>query len=64
MLLTEEDILDAIIEAPSLQKQAIIACWYECGGRPEEFLNLTNQDIMYKTKGIRVILRGKTEKEP
>ncbi|MFI5406253.1 MAG: tyrosine-type recombinase/integrase [Nitrososphaerales archaeon] len=60
MFLTEEEILEAIIEAPSLQKQAMIACWYECGARPEEFLNLTNQDMMYDTRGIRVILRGKT----
>lgn len=60
MFLTEDEMLQLIAKAPSLQKKAMFACGYECGGRPEEFLNLTNQDLLYDIKGIRVILRGKT----
>jgi hypothetical protein len=33
---------------------------YESGARPEEFLTLSNKDILIDTKGAILILRGKT----
>ena len=58
--LEEEEIKKLIDAASSIQKKAFIACMYESGARPEEFLNLTNRDLKIDTNGIILILRGKT----
>lgn len=58
--LEEEEIQKLIDTVQSIQKKAFIACMYECGARPEEFLRLTNSDIRIDTKGAVFILRGKT----
>lgn len=58
--LQEDEIIKLIQSAPTLQKKAFLACMYECGARPEEFLRLTNSDFMIDSKGIVLILRGKT----
>lgn len=57
----EEEIKKLIISTSSIQRKAIIACMYESGARPEEFLNLQNTDISIDSKGAVFILRGKTE---
>jgi site-specific recombinase XerD len=44
--LEEEEIQKLIETAPTLQKKAFLACMYESGARPEEFLRLTNQPIL------------------
>ena len=49
-----------IISTSSTHRKAIIACIYESGARPEEFLNLQNTDINIDSKGAVLILRGKT----
>jgi integrase/recombinase XerD len=57
----EEDEFQKLIESiHSVQKKAFIACMYESGARPEEFLRLTNSDIGIDSKGAILILRGKT----
>jgi site-specific recombinase XerD len=57
----EEEELQKLIEAaPTLQKKAFLACMYESGARPEEFLRLTNLDIKVDSKGAVFMLRGKT----
>jgi integrase/recombinase XerD len=58
--LEEEEIKKLIESAPTLQKKAFLACMYETGARPEEFLRLTNLDIKLDSKGVIFILRGKT----
>ena len=58
--LEEEEIQKLIEAAPTLQKKAFLACMYESGARPEEFLRLTNLDIKVDSKGAVLILRGKT----
>ena len=58
--LEESEIQKLINAAQSIQKKAFLSCMYESGARPEEFLMLTNKDISIDTKGVIVILRGKT----
>jgi integrase/recombinase XerD len=58
--LEEEEIKKLIETAPTLQKKAFLACMYETGARPEEFLRLTSLDIKLDSKGILFVLRGKT----
>jgi len=60
MFLEEEEIKKLVEYGESLQKKTFIACIYESGARPEEFLTLSNRDIMIDTKGVVFILRGKT----
>ncbi|HEX6293829.1 MAG TPA: hypothetical protein VFZ46_01625, partial [Nitrososphaeraceae archaeon] len=43
-----------------LQKKAFLACLYESGSRPEEFLRLSNLDCRIDTNGGILFLRGKT----
>lgn len=56
----EEDVIKLVNCAPTIQKKAFLACMYECGARPEEFLRLTNRDLVFDTNGAVLILRGKT----
>lgn len=49
-----------IENAPTLQKKAFLAVFYESGCRPEEGLRLTSQDLKFDTYGALLILRGKT----
>ncbi|MGI0001109.1 MAG: tyrosine-type recombinase/integrase, partial [Nitrososphaeraceae archaeon] len=57
----EEAEIPILIEnTPTLQKKAFLACLYESGSRPEEFLRLTNLDCRFDTNGAILILRGKT----
>jgi integrase/recombinase XerD len=58
--LEEEEILKLIESAPTLQKKAFLAVFYESGCRPEEGLRLTNRDVLFDTNGAILILRGKT----
>jgi site-specific recombinase XerD len=58
--LEEEEIPILIENAPTLQKKAFLACLYESGSRPEEFLRLSNLDCKIDTNGAILILRGKT----
>jgi site-specific recombinase XerD len=58
--LEQEEIKQMIGAAPNIQKKAFLACLYESGARPEEFLRLTNLDIKIDLKGAILILRGKT----
>jgi site-specific recombinase XerD len=58
--LEEEEIQKLIEAAPTLQKKAFLACMYESGARPEEFLRLTNLDTKIDSKGAVFMLRGKT----
>jgi integrase/recombinase XerD len=58
--LEEEEVQKLVESTPTLQKKAFLACMYESGARPEEFLRLTNLDITVDSKGAVFILRGKT----
>jgi site-specific recombinase XerD len=58
--LEEEEIPILIENTPTLQKKAFLACLYESGSRPEEFLRLSNLDCKIDTNGAVLILRGKT----
>ena len=58
--LEEEEVHKLIENAPTIQNKAFLACMYESGARPEEFLRLTNSDIRIDSKGAVFILRGKT----
>ncbi len=58
--LEEEEVQKLIEAAPTVQKKAFLACMYESGARPEEFLRLTNLDIKVDSKGAVFMLRGKT----
>ncbi len=58
--LEEEEIPILIENAPTLQKKAFLACLYESGSRPEEYLRLSNLDCKIDTNGAILILRGKT----
>ena len=58
--LEEEEIQKLIEAAPTVQKKAFLACMYESGARPEEFLRLTNIDTKVDSKGAVFMLRGKT----
>ncbi|MGD1839199.1 MAG: tyrosine-type recombinase/integrase, partial [Nitrososphaeraceae archaeon] len=57
----EEDEIEKLVEnAVNLQKKAFLGCMYESGARPEEFLTLSNKDILFDTNGAILVLRGKT----
>jgi site-specific recombinase XerD len=58
--LEEEEIIKLIESTPTVQKKSFLACMYESGARPEEFLRLTNLDIKLDTNGALLFLRGKT----
>jgi integrase/recombinase XerD len=58
--LEENEVPILIDAAPTIQKKAFLACMYESGARPEEFLRLTNIDIKIDTDGAILFLRGKT----
>jgi integrase/recombinase XerD len=58
--LEEEEVQKLIECAPTIQKKAFLACMYESGARPEEFLRPTNYDIRIDTNGAVLMLRGKT----
>jgi site-specific recombinase XerD len=58
--LEEEEVIKVIQSAPSVQKKAFLAVFYEAGCRPEECLRLTNLDIKFDVNGAILILRGKT----
>ncbi|MGD1838317.1 MAG: tyrosine-type recombinase/integrase [Nitrososphaeraceae archaeon] len=58
--LEEEEIQKLIEYAPTLQKKAFLACLYESGARPEEFLRITNKDFRIDKNGVVLMLRGKT----
>ena len=58
--LDEEEIQKLIECAPTIQKKAFLAIFYESGCRPEEGLRLTNRDIKLDTSGAILFLRGKT----
>jgi integrase len=58
--LEEEEIRKLIESVPTLQKKAFIACMYESGARPEEFLRLTSYDMRIDSNGAVFMLRGKT----
>ncbi|HLN34061.1 MAG TPA: site-specific integrase [Nitrososphaeraceae archaeon] len=58
--LEEEETKQMIEAAPTVQKKAFLACLYESGSRPEEYLRLTNFDIKIDKDGAIFILRGKT----
>ena len=57
----EEDEVQKLIEnSDTLQNKSFLACLYESGARPEEFLRLTNLDAKIDSKGAVFMLRGKT----
>ena len=58
--LDENEIQKLIEITPTLQKKAFLACMYESGSRPEEYLRLTNLDCKIDTNGAILMLRGKT----
>ena len=58
--LEEQEVPHLIDAAPTLQKKALLAIFYESGCRPEEGLRLTNLDVKIDTNGAILILRGKT----
>jgi integrase/recombinase XerD len=58
--LEEEEVQKLIDRAPTLQKKTFLACMYESGARPEEFLRLTSSDIRVDLNGAVLMLRGKT----
>ena len=58
--LEEHEVSLLIDAAPTIQKKALLAIFYESGCRPEEGLRLTNLDVKIDTNGAILILRGKT----
>jgi integrase/recombinase XerD len=58
--LEEHEVPLLIDAAPTLQKKALLAIYYESGCRPEDKLRLTNLDAKIGTNGAILILRGKT----
>jgi integrase/recombinase XerD len=58
--LEEEEVQKLIENADALQSKSFLACLYESGARPEEFLRLTNLDTRIDSKGAVFMLRGKT----
>ncbi|HEX2407460.1 MAG TPA: tyrosine-type recombinase/integrase, partial [Nitrososphaeraceae archaeon] len=58
--LEENEVPLLINAAPTIQKKAFLAIFYESGCRPEEGLRLTNLDIKFDTNGAILFLRGKT----
>jgi integrase len=60
--LEEEEVQKLIEASPTVQKRAFLACMYESGARPEEFLRLTNLDIRVDSKGA-VFIEGKDRRK-
>jgi integrase/recombinase XerD len=58
--LEEEEVQKLIDSASTLQKKTFLACMYESGARPEEFLRITSHDIRMDSIGAVLMLRGKT----
>ena len=58
--LEEWEVQKLIDSAPTLQKKTFLACMYESGARPEEFLRITSHDIRMDSNGAVLMLRGKT----
>lgn len=58
--LEESQIIKLVELAPTIQKKAFLACMYESGARPEEFIRMTNDEFTITTEGVHFILRGKT----
>lgn len=58
--LEENEVQKLIDSAPTLQKKTFLACMYESGARPEEFLRLTSSDLRVDSDGAILMLRGKT----
>ena len=58
--LEEEEVQKLIENVDTLQNKSFLACPYESGARPEEFLRLTNLDAKIDSKGALFMLRGKT----
>jgi integrase/recombinase XerD len=58
--LEENEVSLLIDAAPTIQKKAFLAIFYESGCRPEEGLRLTNLDVKFDTNGAILFLRGKT----
>jgi integrase/recombinase XerD len=58
--LEENEVPLLIDAAPTIQKKAFLAIFYEAGCRPEEGLRLTNLDVQLDTNGAILFLRGKT----
>jgi site-specific recombinase XerD len=58
--LEESEVQKVIDSAPTLQKKTFLACMYESGARPEEFLRLMSSDLRIDTDGAVLMLRGKT----
>jgi integrase/recombinase XerD len=58
--LEEEEVKKLIEATPTVQKKAFLSCLYESGARPEEFLKLSNLETKIDSKGVVLILRGKT----
>ena len=58
--LEENEVPLLLNAAATIQKKAFLACMYESGARPEEFLRLTNIDVKLDTDGGILFLRGKT----
>jgi len=44
--LEEEQVIKLIESAPTLQKKAFLACMYESGARPEEFIRISSFDFI------------------
>jgi site-specific recombinase XerD len=61
--LEEEEILTLIESTPTLQSKAFLACMYESGARPEEFLRLTNTDTRIDSKVLFLCWEERQEKE-
>ena len=58
--LEEGEVQKLIDSAPTLQKRTFLACMYESGARPEEFLRLMSTDLRIDPDGAVLMLRGKT----
>jgi integrase len=58
--LEENEVQKLIDSAPTLQKKTFLACMYESGARPEEYLRLTSSDLRLDSDGAVFMLRGKT----
>lgn len=61
--LEEKEIQKLIESASTIQKKAFLACMYESGARPEEFLRLTNYDVRVDSNGAILMLRKNRRKK-
>lgn len=50
----QEEVQKLIESATTLQKKTFLACMYESGARPEEFLRITNRDLRIDKDGVPV----------